>query len=190
MMTVQLCNRETSDRIRACGVGVNCRWGTISFFYFREGDPPPHFNQDAERDAYINKPKGMMQVLYERGWFVHGMTANGERQAFVPENPDAWQRNDLVIRNEENDTGDTTRYLYRVRLVPADHTDVGSDDDIECEWMTKRQWKGKEVYAPSGKTWIFASKSLSNVSRDAYIIESGKMKNKKMLRISIDVEAY
>ena len=81
--------------------------------------------------------------------------------------------------------------IYAWIVITDAHSSVGSDDDIECEWMTKRQWKGKEVYAPSGKTWIFASKSLSNVSRDAYIIEPGEMKNKKMLRISIDVvEAY
>ena len=197
---VQGTNADGSSTLQEGDIGPHPRtWGGVQlevgdkqFFYFREGDPPPQFDPEADPQDYIGAPKGMMQVLFERGWYVHGMTANGERETFLPENPDAWQPNDLVIRNEgdDSDPSSTKRCLYRIRLVPADHTEVASDDNIECEWMVVRKWRGKNVYAPSGKTWVFPSNTLSSVARDAYHIEHGKMKNKKMLRISMDVEVY
>ena len=124
--------------------GHELQVGGKQFFYFRKGDPPPHFDPDAE--GYVGQHKGMMQVLYERGKYVDGMTANGDRDTYLPENPDAWQPHDLIIRDEQvGDDDDTIQEVYRVLTVPADHTDVTSSDDIQCELMTLRTWKGHGV---------------------------------------------
>ena len=95
-----------------------------------------------------------------------------------------------MLNEQVGDDGDTEQHLYRVLTVPADHTDVSSSDDIQCELMTLRKWKGQQVYVPSGKTWVFKSNTLTSVKRSAYTIESGKMKNKKQLRISFDLPSY
>lgn len=162
--------------------------GDKQFFYFRAGDPAPHFDRGAEN--YVGHHKGMLQVLFERGKYVAGMTADGEHNAYVPENPDAWQPTDLVIRNEEHDDGDMKLALYRVLSVPAEHDDVGSNDDIECEWMVIKKWKGHKVYAPSGKKWVWKANTLTSVTRDSFTIESGKLKNKKQVRITFDMDAF
>ena len=168
--------------------GQELKTGDKQFFYFRPGDQPPHF--DPEATDYVGSHKGMRQVLYERGKFVEGMTANGERDAHIPENPDAWQPCDLVIRDEDIGGDETQRYLYRVLTVPGDHTDVSSDDDIQCEHLTLRQWKGIHVYVPRGNTWVFPANTLTSVDRRAYTIEYGKLRNKKKLGISFDLNSY
>ena len=131
-------------------------------------------------------------MLYERGKYVAGMTmtAHGERNDYAPEIPDAWQPTDLIIRNEELDDGEMKLSLYRILCVPTDHDNVDSNDDIECEWMVLRKWKGHEVYVPSGQTWMFKANTLTNVARGAFSIESGKMKNKKQLRISFNMNVF
>ena len=187
--------------MEACDIGPHERtWGGRKlevggkqWFYFREGDPPPHFDQDAE--GYVGHHKGFAQVLYERGKYVEGMTADGEKHHFVPEDPSAWQPCDLVLRNEEESDGDgnvtTSRYVYRVLTVPADHDDVKSEeDDILVEWMVQKQWRGHAVYVPSGKKWTFKSNTLTSIPRDSYKIESGKMKNKRQLKLVFDAESY
>ena len=118
------------------------------------------------------------------------MTADGEASACDPENPDAWQPRDLVIRNEEVGDGNEARFLYRVLTIPADHNDVGSEDNIECEHLVIKQWKGLQVYKPSGKTWHFAANTLTSVSRGAYKLVQGKLKNKKTLAVQFDLNAY
>ena len=50
--------------------GRELKVGGKQFFYFRKGDPPPQFDQDAE--GYVGTHKGMLQVLYERGKYVEG----------------------------------------------------------------------------------------------------------------------
>ena len=168
--------------------GRQLQVGDKQFFYFREGDPPPRFDQGAE--GYVGQHKGMLQVLYERGKYIDGMTADGEKDNYAPENPDAWQPTDLIIRNEELDDGQMKLSLYRILSVPADHDDVASSDDIECEWMVARKWKGHQVYAPSGKTWVFKANTLTSIPRGSFKIQTGKMKNKKQLRISFDMDAF
>jgi hypothetical protein len=44
---------------------------------FREGDPPPFYKPNLQPDKYVNKPKGMRQVAFERGLWREGMTENG-----------------------------------------------------------------------------------------------------------------
>ena len=68
--------------------GRQLQSGDKQFFYFRPGDDPPHFDPNANQ--YIVAPKGMAQVLYEREKYVKGMTANGEKDSYMPENPDTW----------------------------------------------------------------------------------------------------
>ena len=119
------------------------------------------------------------------------MTAKGEGSTYVAENPNAWQPHDVIIHNEVVDDEDHPKpYLYRVITVPALHTDVTSDDDIECEYLIESKWKGHRVYKPSGQKWVFKSNSLTSVDRGAYTIEKGKMRNKKQLIISFDLESY
>ena len=131
-----------------------------------------------------------MQVLYERGKYVKGMTANGERDSYIPEDPDAWQPCDLVLRDEDVGDGRSERFLYRVLTVPADHTDVSSDDQIQCQQLVPRQWRGHEVYSPDNRTWVFEANTLTSVDRAAYTIESGKLRNKKQLKILFDKDTY
>ena len=168
--------------------GVELNAGDKQWFYFRPGDPPPHFDPTAT--DYVGKHKGMRQVCYERGWYVDGMTAHGEASDHVPENPDAWQPRDLVIRNEDVGGGNEERFLYRVVTIPADHSDVESDDLIQCEHLVLKQWKGIQVYKPSGKMWNFAANTLTSVSRGAYKVVQGKLKNKKTLGVEFDLNAY
>ena len=135
--------------------GHELQIGGNQFFYFREGDPPPHFDPCAE--GYVGQHKGFMRVLYERGKYTEGMTACGDKDNYIPENPDACQSHDLVIRDEPVGDGDeTNQFLYRVLTVPGDHIDVESTDGIECELMKVKQWKGAEVYMPSGQKWGFS----------------------------------
>ena len=44
-----------------------------SYFYFREGDPPPFYKPGLAPSEYVGKAKGMKQVLWERGLWVEGM---------------------------------------------------------------------------------------------------------------------
>jgi hypothetical protein len=44
---------------------------------FQEGDPPPFYKPNLQPDKYVNKPKGMRQIAYERGLWRDGMTENG-----------------------------------------------------------------------------------------------------------------
>ena len=134
----------------------------------------------------------MAQVLYERGKHIPGMTKEGERLSIVAETPGAWQPNDIVILDEQvGDEDETQQFLYRISTVPPDHTDVASpDDDIECELMALKQWKGTDVYSPSGKKWVFKSNLLTSVNRDSFNVVSGKLKNKRQCRIAFDLHAY
>ena len=88
----------------------------------------------------------------------------------------------IVLRDEDVGADKSERALYRVLTIPADHTDVSSSDQIRCEHLTMCKWKGIYVFAPSGRTWVFEANTLTNVERDAYTIESGKLRNKKTLK--------
>ena len=109
-----LTTRDIGTNPRECG-GRQLQVGDRQFFYFRRGDPPPQFDQGAE--GYVGQHKGMLQVLFERGKYVDGMTADGEKDNYVPENPDAWQPTDLIIRNEELDNGEMKLSLYLILLA-------------------------------------------------------------------------
>jgi hypothetical protein len=52
--------------------------GMFQYFNFREGDPPPFFRPNLLPAQYVGKPKGMKQILYERGLFRQGMTEKGD----------------------------------------------------------------------------------------------------------------
>ena len=45
---------------------------------FVENDPPPFYRPGLQADKYVGKPKGMKQVLFERGLYVAGMTEDGK----------------------------------------------------------------------------------------------------------------
>ena len=51
---------------------------------------------------YIGKPKGIKQILYERGLYVKGMTQKGKKKkaADVEDAPTRWKAGDIVLRNE------------------------------------------------------------------------------------------
>ena len=96
----------------------------------------------------------------------------------------------MVIRNEEVGDGNEGKFLYRVLTIPADHNDVGSDDKIDCELLVTKQWKGIQVFKPSGKRWHFEANTLTSVNRGAYKVVQGKLKNKKTLAIQFDLSAH
>jgi len=51
----------------------------VQHLTFQETDPPPFYRPNVSRDAYVGQPKGMRQVLFERGLYVEGMTENGPK---------------------------------------------------------------------------------------------------------------
>ena len=51
--------------------------GMFQSMVFQEGDSPPFYKPTLSPAQYVGKPKGMKQVLFERGLFVQGMTENG-----------------------------------------------------------------------------------------------------------------
>jgi hypothetical protein len=53
--------------------------GDIQHMRFQENVPPPFYKPNLTPEAYVGKAKGMKQVLFERGLFVHGMTENGPK---------------------------------------------------------------------------------------------------------------
>ena len=70
-------------------VNLKLKPGDTQYFFFRESDPPPWYKPDAPKydrptskhdkagnpiidEGYVDKPKGMKQVLWERGLWKEG----------------------------------------------------------------------------------------------------------------------
>ena len=62
---------------------------------FQNGDDPPFYDPDIT--GYIGQPKGKRQILYERGLYIAGMTAEGGRKKKPLDKPKAWIPGDLVV---------------------------------------------------------------------------------------------
>jgi hypothetical protein len=53
--------------------------GDIQHMIFLENDPPPFYAPKLQKALYVNQPKGLKQVLYERGLYREGMTVKGPK---------------------------------------------------------------------------------------------------------------
>ena len=78
-------------------VDLKLRVGATQSMVFKAGDPPPFYACDAQpnentsktsrgkvvlvHEAYAGKPKGMQQVLWERGLYAEGMSASADAPA-------------------------------------------------------------------------------------------------------------
>ena len=69
-------------------VDLKPKLGEVHRMSFGPDDPPPFYDREApardgemrrrgkveKREGYVGKPKGSKQVLWERGWYVDGMS--------------------------------------------------------------------------------------------------------------------
>ena len=58
---------------------VKKKKGDIQHMTFQENDPPPFYRPTIPPQQYVGQPKGMKQVLFERGLYVEGMTEKGPK---------------------------------------------------------------------------------------------------------------
>ena len=54
---------------------VQLKKGDVQHMVFQENDPPPFYRPCMRPADYVGKPKGIKQILFERGLFVEGMTS-------------------------------------------------------------------------------------------------------------------
>jgi hypothetical protein len=76
---------EREEGFLGLNPGLTLQVGDTQRMIFAEDDPPPHFKPDAPKydqpatdgkkavEGYIGKPKGLKQVLWERGLWKDGM---------------------------------------------------------------------------------------------------------------------
>ena len=85
--------------------------GDVQYFYFRKGDPPPFNKLDAPEldtpsgkkrkkngeesitEGYVDKPKGMAQIAWERGWYA----PDGKMHGKAPDEDDATEKKMLSL---------------------------------------------------------------------------------------------
>ena len=73
--------REKTVILEEFGPKSHFRQGEEQYLFFREGDLPPFYCQKSKCKPtdYIGKPKGLKQILWERGLWKDGMTRDGKR---------------------------------------------------------------------------------------------------------------
>lgn len=63
--------------------------GDRQYLYFQDGDNPPFYKPNLRKEEYVGAPKGMKQILWERGLWCSGMTRTGKsvKNGVVHRNP-------------------------------------------------------------------------------------------------------
>ena len=126
-------------------VDLTLKLGDVQSMAFGPNDPPPFYDLEAptkdktfvrrgkreQKEGYVGKPKGMKQVLWERGWYVDGMSTTSKD----PEKNIPMVLGDLPdFKNERSALQHTVEKRGRILLMSSKFHPEVAGVGIEYSW--------------------------------------------------------